>query len=104
MTSYRKIYVWRWKKVNNIIYSKGKDLSQFFNYELFIQKDFDKLNQIVKDLKLDNTGSKGKEKSQQARLGSNPTISIPKLNIKKDGKVKIFTYYDLNISSTDLMV
>ena len=55
----------------------------------------------MRDLKLILIKKKSNEVNQQTRLGT--AISIPKLNIKKDGKVKIYTYYDLGISSTDLL-
>ena len=89
------------KIVNNIIYSKMSDLSQLYNSELFIQNNFDKLNELVERFKTDFNQKKSNEENQQTRLGNE--ISIPKLNIKKDGKVKIYTYYDLGISSTDLL-
>jgi len=90
--------------VNNIIYSKGKNLSQLYDSKLFIQKDFNELHKLIEDFKPNFKKEKGNEENQQSRLGTGSTIYIPKLNIKKDGKVRIYHYYDLDINSADLMV
>lgn len=89
--------------VKNIIYSKEKDLSKLYNSELFIQNNFNELNKLVEEFKTNFNKKNKKEESQETRLENNSAISIPKLPFGKDGKVKIYTYYDLGISSTDLL-
>ena len=69
--------------INNIIYSKGKDLGKLYNSELFIQNNFHELNKLAEEYK----------------------PKIVKTKIEKDsGKGKIYHYYDLNIDSPDLMI
>ena len=87
---------------NNIIYSKGKDLSELYKSDLFIKNNFNDLNKLTENFK-PNINEKFDDKNRQTKLGENQKISIPKLDIKKYGKTKILTYYDLNISSTDLI-
>ena len=92
------------KILNQIIYSKGIDLSELNEPDLFTKKDFNKLNNIIKTLKLNiEKGDCGKEYKQN-RERVNSSVLVPKLKIKKFGKVKMYTYYDLNINSTDLWV
>ena len=90
------------KIVNAIIYSKGIDLSQLYDPDLFSKKDFNKLNNIIENYKLDIEQKESEEKFQQNRERVNSSISVPKLEIKKCGNVKMYTYSDLNINSTDL--
>lgn len=92
------------KKVNAIIYSKGIDLSQLYDPDLFSKKDFNKLNNIIENYKLDIEQKESEEKFQQNRERVNSSISVPKLEIKKCGNVKMYTYSDLNINSTDLWI
>ena len=92
------------KIVNAIIYSKGIDLSQLYDPDLFSKKDFNKLNNIIENYKLDIEQKESEEKFQQNRERVNSSISVPKLEIKKCGNVKMYTYSDLNINSTDLWI
>ena len=87
---------------NNIIYSKGKDLRELYKSDLFIKNNFNDLNKLTENFK-PNINEKFDDKNRQTKLGENKKISIPNLDIKKYGKTKILTYYDLNISSTDLI-
>ena len=89
--------------VKNIIYSKGQDLSQLYKSELFIKNNFCELNILVEKFKTNFNKNKINLENQQTTLGTASPISIPKLKIKKNGKLKIYTYYDLGISSTDLL-
>ena len=92
------------KIANAIIYSKGIDLSQLYEPDLFTKKDFDKLNNIIKNYKLNIEPKNYEEKYKQNRERVNPPISVPKLKMKKNGNVKMYSYSDLNISSTDLWI
>ena len=92
------------KIVNAIIYSKGIDLSQLYEPDLFTKKDFNKLNSIIKNFKFNIEPKNYEEKYKQNRERINHPISVPKLNMKKNGNVKMYTYSDLNISSTDLWI
>ena len=75
--------------VNNIIYSKGKDLSQLYKSDLFTKNNFNDLNKITENFKPNNI-----------KKFSDKNVLV---DIKKYGKSKLLTYYDLNISSTDLI-
>ena len=92
------------KILNQIIYSKGIDLSQLNEPDLFTKKDFNKLNNIIKNLKLNIEKEDCEEEYKQNRERVSSSVLVPKLKIKKCGQVKMYTYYDLNINSTDLWV
>ena len=92
------------KIANAIIYSKVIDLSQLYKPDLFTKKDFNELNSIIKNFKFNAEQKNCEEKYKQNRERVNPPNSVPKLKIKKYGNVKIYTYADLNISSTDLWI
>ena len=98
-----ELYIFENEKISdNILISHSKDLSKLYNVNLFIQKDFLHLNQIIKelDLKIEENNDKYLF-SQQSKKGN---FSIPKLeiNIKEKRKDNIFYYYDLGINSIDL--
>ena len=88
--------------INNIVYSKENDLSKLYNSDLFTKNNFNDLNKLTENFK-PSINEKFYNKNPQTKPGKNQKISIPKLDIKKFGNAKILTYYDLNISSTDLI-
>ena len=88
--------------INNIVYSMEKDLSKLYNSDLFTQNNFNDLNKLTEYFK-PSINEKFDNKNPQTKLGKNQKITIQKLNIKKYGNTKLLTYYDLNISSTDLI-
>ena len=88
--------------INNIVYSMEEDLSKLYNSDLFTKNNFDDLNKLTENFK-PSINEKFDNKNPQTKLRKNQKISIPKLDIKKNGNAKILTYYDLNISSTDLI-
>ena len=92
------------KIANAIIYSKGIDLSQLYEPGLFTKKDFNKLNNIIQNFKFNIEPKNKKEKYKQNSERVNTPNSVPKLKMQKCGSIKMYTYYDLNISSTDLWV
>ena len=92
------------KIANVIIYSKGIDLSRLSEPDLFIKKDFNKLNSIIQNFKFNIEPKNYEEKYKQNSERVNPLISVAKMNMKKCGNVKMYTYSDLNISSTDLWI
>ena len=79
-----------------------KDLSKLYNSDLFTQNNFNDLNKLTENFK-PSINEKFYNKNPQTKPGKNQKISIPKMKIKKYGNAKILTYYDLNISSTDLI-
>ena len=90
--------------INNIIYSTKDDLSKLYNSDLYVQNDFSNLHKLIEKFKINTKENKIKDNSQQSKIRANAKITIPKLKIQKDGKYKIYTYADLNISSNDLWV
>ena len=89
------------KIIKSIIYSKGIDLSQICDPDLFIQKDFNKLNNIIKKFKFN---IEQKECKNQYRETVDSSNLAQKSVISKSKNVKIYSYYDLNINSTDLWI
>ena len=88
--------------LSKIIYSTGKDLSELLRLELFIKEDFSELNEIIKNLKLnedDNIDKNGRQ-IQQSKKG---IYTIPKIKIKKTGRSKMIYYYDLNVASSHFL-
>ena len=88
--------------INNIIYYNEKYLSQLYKSELYTKNNFNEVNKLAENFKSNNK-EQFNDRNRQTKIRTNQNISIPKLDIKKYGRAKIYTYYNLNISSTDLI-
>ena len=88
------------KIINNIFLSKDIDLSKLYDINLYIERDFSKLKEIINNLKLKHCIDNNKE-FNILQLGKGK-INTPKLKIENKHKNKIYYYYDLGIDSIDL--
>ena len=94
-----ELYIFGDEKISDsILITKSKDLNELYNVDLFIQKDFTRMNQIIKDMNF-------KIPEEYDRCSFNQQLNkgnIKEINIKPERKDKKFYYYDLGINSMDL--
>ena len=98
-----ELYIFGDAKISDsILINKSKDLNKLYNVDLFIKKDFIRLNQIIKDLNLKIPEKYDNYSFNQQLKQGNFIRPIKEINIKRERKDKIFYYYDLGINSMDL--